>query len=194
MIERIDHVSIAVKDMDRAVRFFTEIFGARPGVGETDPQMKYTWQVYSLGDLSRLELLHPTGQGSFLDNFFKKNAAGGVHHVTLQTPDIREAAKKLERAKIPFFGFNDKSDGWKELFIHPKDAFGVLIQIAEFDPDHYLDDSVKFPPGEKWAVENRDGKIRLTTRHPGGGKAALDLSREEVAALVEDLKKAAGDL
>jgi hypothetical protein len=54
------------------------------GAGAADEEMKYHWQIYSLGDMSRLELLHPTGPGSFLDGFLKERE-GGVHHITLQT-------------------------------------------------------------------------------------------------------------
>ncbi|MBW2196957.1 MAG: hypothetical protein JRF58_03670 [Deltaproteobacteria bacterium] len=46
--------------------------------------------------------------------------------------------QKLEDHNIPYFGYNEYADFWKEIFIHPKDAFGVLIQIAEFDPDDWL--------------------------------------------------------
>ena len=189
MISRLDHVSLAVDDIEKAVRFFSEVFGAMPGVGETDPKMKYSWRVFSIGDLSRLELLNPTGEGSFLDNFLKKNASGGVHHITFETPDIREAAAILDRKGIPYFGFNDKAEGWKELFIHPKDAFGVLIQIAEFDPDDYLDSSVKLGPGTKWRVEKTEDGATLKVAHPGGGTVEIDMDRTLMRALIEDLKR-----
>ena len=193
MISRIDHVSVAVGDIEKAVRFFSGIFGAKPGAGETDPDMKYAWRVFSIGDLSRFELLNPTGSGSFLDNFLKKNPSGGVHHITFETPDIRQAAASLERNGIPYFGFNDKAEGWKELFIHPKDAFGVLIQLAEFDPDDYLDSSVKLRPGEKWSVEKTQDGATLKLAHPGGGTVTIDMERSQIRAFVRDLEKIVED-
>ena len=96
MISRIDHVAIAVKDYGKAVHFFQHVLGAIPGISGKDHTLKYSWQSFSMGDLSGLELLNPTEERSFLDNFFKKRKAGGVHHITLQTPDIGEAKKKLE--------------------------------------------------------------------------------------------------
>ncbi len=193
MISRIDHVSVAVNDIDKAVRFFTEILGAKPGAGETDPAMKYSWRVFSLGDLSRFELLNPTGEGSFLDHFLEKHPAGGAHHITLETPDLQEAARTLERHGIPYFGFNDKADKWKELFIHPKDAFGVLIQIAQFNPDDYLDASVRLRPGKKWVIEKTGEGANIRFAHPGGGTMETDLTRSEIKALIDDLRRAVGD-
>ena len=69
MISRIDHVSIAVKDQEKAEHFFRDILGAIAGAGAGDPATKFFWQIFSLGDLSRLEIISPTGEGSFLDGF-----------------------------------------------------------------------------------------------------------------------------
>jgi methylmalonyl-CoA/ethylmalonyl-CoA epimerase len=60
-----------------------------------------------------------------------------VHHITLQTPDIQQAKAFLEKNGIPYFGDNEyPTSYWKEIFIHPRHAFGVLIQIAEFHPEN----------------------------------------------------------
>ncbi len=193
MISRIDHVSVAVKDIDKAVRFFTEILGAVPGAGETDPAMKYSWRIFSLGDLSRFELLNSTGEGSFLDNFLEKHPGGGAHHIAMETPDLNEAARTLDLCGIPYFGFNDKAERWKELFIHPKDAFGVLIQIAQFDPDDYLDSSVKLRPGKKWEIEKSGEGANVRFAHPGGGTVETGLNRDEIKALIDDLRRVVQD-
>ena len=186
MISRIDHVSIAVRDYDKAQRFFQQLMGAVAGAGAVDETMKYRWQVFSLGDMSRLELLYPTGPGSFLDGFLE-NSKGGVHHITLQTADIHQAKTLLAEHAIPYFGFKEDDDSWKELFIHPRDAFGVLIQIAEFNADDFLDLSVKFSDGRKWTVTPTQTGCRLAISHPGGGKAVVELSSEEANRLAEAL-------
>ncbi len=187
MIQRIDHVSIAVRDYDKALAFFTRILGAIPGSSAQDDHMRYVWQINSLGDLSRLELISPTGAGSFLDGFLK-NRAGGVHHITLQTPDIHHARKVLEENGIPYFGYNEYPGGvWKEIFIHPTHAFGVLIQIAEFTADDWLSDSVRMPAGKKFQVEKTGAGCKLTLAHPGGGTMTCDLSPQETTELIESL-------
>jgi len=187
LISRIEHISIAVNDYEKAVHFFQNILGAVPGVGAEDSNLKFYWQIFSLGDMSRLELIKPTGEGSFLDNFLNNKKDGGVHHITLQTSDIKKTRDYLEKENIPYFGYNDFGDVWKELFIHPKDAFGILIQIAQLNPDDYLDDSVKFTNSRRWSVQRSEEGCELHLCHPGGGKVELKLTDKERKALIKDL-------
>jgi len=187
LISRIDHVSIAVRDQAKAEHFFRDILGAVPGAGMDDPKTRFFWQLFSLGDLSRLEIISPTGEGSFLDGFLK-DREGGVHHITLQTPDLRKAMSHLEEQGIPFFGYNEYPGGiWKEIFIHPRHAFGVLIQIAEFTAADWLSENVKLPAGTSWQVEKTGTGATLTFSHPGGGTVALDLNRTELQQLMDSL-------
>ncbi|UCD89164.1 MAG: VOC family protein [Desulfobacterales bacterium] len=187
MINRIDHISIAVKDYDNARHFFQNVLGAIPGANAKDNNMRYAWQMFSFGDLSRLELIHATEQGGFLDSFFKKHKNGGLHHMTLQTPDIKKAKKILRENNIPYFGYNEYGDIWKEIFIHPNDAFGVLIQIAEFCPNDWLNPSLVLPKGKKWEVKKGKKGFTLGFAHPGGGKVHVKLTTAEVKQLINDL-------
>jgi len=187
MISRIDHVSLAVNDREKAVHFFENILGAIPGADMIDDHLKFRWSIFSLGDLSRFEIISSTGEGSFLDGFLSDKQDGGIHHITVETPDIDAAMKVLDENNIPYFGRNDIGDIWKELFIHPRDAFGVLIQIAQFNPDDWLNDAVKFPAGTKWSVEKNDVGCCLTVANPGGGKVSLQLTRDEMEQLKKEL-------
>lgn len=190
MISRIDHVSLAVKDHDKAAHFFRDVLGAIPATQAADPAMKYFWQLFSLGDLSRLEIISPTGSGSFLDGFLKDRECG-VHHITLETPDLQKAMAHLKSNGIPYFGHHEYPEGiWQEIFIHPRHAFGVLIQIAQFRPDDWLSDEVKFPQNVKWQVEKTPSGATLTIAHPGGGKASIGLDKEELAKLSAQLQQA----
>jgi methylmalonyl-CoA/ethylmalonyl-CoA epimerase len=187
MILRIDHVSLAVKDYEGAVKFFTKILGATSQYNGTDNNMKYYWETFALGDLSRFEIIKPTAEGSFLENFFK-NKEGGIHHLVLQTPDIEMTKDILEKNNIPYFGFQNYGERWKELFIHPKDAFGVLLQIGEFKATDWLSPSYSLPEGKKWLVDKENNEINLIIAHPGGGKVKVGLEREEVNKLIRELK------
>ncbi|HDP79211.1 MAG TPA: hypothetical protein ENN21_00040 [Spirochaetes bacterium] len=190
MILRIDHVSLAVRDYEKASTFFQKLLGAVPGVGAGDEKLGFYWKIFSLGDLSRLEIIAPTAEKSFLEGFLKERD-GGVHHITLQCRDIAEARAHLERHGIPYFGYNEYPGGiWKELFIHPRDAFGVLVQLAEFRPDEWLSSEVRFSGETRWEIKNgRDG-ITAAFSHPGGGKMEMRLTGEEARRLIDDLRAA----
>jgi len=189
IIKRIDHVSIAVKDYEKARRFFQDILGAIPCSHATDSTMNYRWQLFSLGDLSRFEILTPTAENSYLDGFFK-DRHGGVHHITLQTQDIVKAKSALDAAGIPYFGEKDYGDVWKEIFIHPKHAFGVLIQIAQFNPDDWLAENVRMPDLRKFEVDSLEEGCSIKFAHPGGGTVNVRLSDEEAKLLIDKLKNA----
>jgi len=191
MILRVDHVSIAVHDFDKAFKFLTEVLGAIPGSLGEDSRMQYKWEIFSLGDMSRLELVTPTRPDSFLKKFLKERQ-GGVHHITLQTPDIQKARQTLEENNIPHFGFNDYGPIWKEIFIHPRDAFGVLLQLAEFNADDWISPSVRMPGNTRWTVDKEGEDIRITFAHPGGGKARLSLTANEAKKLLDELSDAVG--
>lgn len=191
MISRIDHVSLAVQDFDAAFRFFAGLLGAVEGASGEDPALKYSWHIFSLGDLSRIELITPTGPGGLLDSFLS-DRKGGVHHITLQVPSILRAKETLERNDIPCFGFASYGEVWKELFIHPRHAFGVLVQLAEFTADDWLSPSVRMPPDARVSVEEKADGIGLRLAHPGGGTVNVDLSREEAVRLLRDLQEALG--
>ena len=112
-----------------------------------------------------------------------------MHHLTLQTPDIEMTKKYLEDHEIPYFRYRNYGDVWKELFIHPKHAFGILLQIAEFRADDWIDSSWKMPEGKKWAIQKDNKEFNLTLAHPGGGKVEIKLRKEEIEAFINDLKK-----
>lgn len=192
MISRIDHVSLAVKDYERARAFFENIMGAVSGAAAEDSNLEYFWHIFTLGDMSRLELITPTGEDSFLKNFLKERD-GGVHHITLETPDIREARRILEENNVPYFGYLEGPEVWSELYIHPRDAFGVLIQICQLGPEYHSIEPVKRAEGKRCKITPTEDGCELRLHHPGGVELALSLSKEEVKDLLTDLQNALGD-
>jgi methylmalonyl-CoA/ethylmalonyl-CoA epimerase len=185
MISRIDHVSIAVRDFEKAKEFFEKVFGAVLGAGMEDSNLQYYWHMFTLGDMSRLELITPTGEASFLKNFLSRKEAG-VHHITLETEDIHQVIRRLEENNIPYFGFSE-NEIWSELFIHPKNAFGVLIQIEQPGANYHVVEPVKLPQGKKVKVIPKEDGCELKIHHPGGVEVAVKLNKEEAAELAKDL-------
>ncbi|MBU1172581.1 MAG: hypothetical protein KKD44_23730 [Proteobacteria bacterium] len=69
-----------------------------------------------------------------------------------------------------------------------RDAFGVLVQIAEFEADDWLAPSVRMAPGKTWDLSRTENGCTLKMAHPGGGIYKKDLSRDDVDALIRDLE------
>ena len=81
-----------------------------------------------------------------------------------------------------------ENDFWKELFIHLDDAFGVQIQIAEFNPYDWVDESEKFPNGRKWSVRKERKGYTLSFAQHGKRKAKIELTRAEIKKRIGDLE------
>jgi len=191
-ISRIDHVSLAVRDYEAAKEFFEKVLGAVSGAAAEDSNLEYFWHIFTLGDMSRLELITPSGDNSFLKNFLK-DKKGGVHHITMETPDIRAAKKHLEDNNIPHFGFMEGPEVWSELYIHPRDAFGVLIQIMQVGPEYHTIEPVKRAKGKQVKIAPAGDGCELTVHHPGGVELTLSLTKEEAVEMAKDLQKALGE-
>jgi methylmalonyl-CoA/ethylmalonyl-CoA epimerase len=82
------------------------------------------------GSDTRLELIAPAGDDSFIARFLGQKGST-VHHLTFEVTDIREAARVLREYGIEPFGYREDAEWARELFIHPRDAGGVLIQLFE---------------------------------------------------------------
>lgn len=145
MIKRIDHVSIAVRDHASALRFFVEALKAREIWDEDASTQGFRWSLLEVGDSCLLEVISPSSSGSFLDHFLQSRG-DGAHHVTFHVDDLSAVEEHLDACGIETFGRGEPYQGWKELFVHPKHAFGVLLQFAEFDPLLWAKEGMLLPP------------------------------------------------
>lgn len=101
-----------------------------PGPQDEPGFNAHQWRF--LNDM-KLEFLQParTDINPFAQQFLDRHGAG-VHHLTFQVPDLNETMKVAERMGFPILYANTEYEGWKEAFIHPKYAFGTVVQLAEF--------------------------------------------------------------
>ena len=175
MIRRIDHVSIAVRDLESAKRFFCDTLGGREVYSATEAADGFRWTAIALGSSCALELIDPVGEDSFLHRFLDRRG-DAAHHITMQVHDLAAARAAIESRGVPIFGYNDADPAWTYFYVHPKHAFGVLLQFAEFDPaawaqalpDPAPESSRTGPIQAGWvdrgqgpAVELSDGAARL---------------------------------
>ena len=71
--------------------------------------------------------------GGFMHRFLERRGPG-IHHTTFTVPDLKEACAKASALGYDVVGYNDAIPSWKEAFLHPKQALGIVIQLAESDP------------------------------------------------------------
>ena len=133
MIGRLNHVAIVVPDLEAARGLYRDTLGAKVSEAVDMPAHGVTTVFVELPN-TKIELLHPLGEGSPIASFLARNPAGGMHHVCFEVDDILAARDKLkaEGARVigdgePRIGAHDKP----VLFLHPKDFCGTLIEIEQ---------------------------------------------------------------
>lgn len=131
MIGRLNHVAIAVPDLDEAAATYRDLLGARVSDATPLPEHGVTVSFVDLPN-TRIELLHPLSEGSPIASFLERNRAGGLHHVCYEVKDIKAACEALEGAGARLLGEpRPGAHGKPVVFLHPGDFSGVLIELEE---------------------------------------------------------------
>jgi catechol 2,3-dioxygenase-like lactoylglutathione lyase family enzyme len=143
-----DHIAFAVPSIDATLAFIAGRLGGRPYA--RGPGIGFTWKQWRFAEGGVLEVLEPAGSpGGFLHRFLDRRGPG-IHHVTFKVPDIRAAMERAQARGFDVVGYNDSFPGWKECFLHPKQAQGIVVQLAESDPacDDGAEFVTSFGPGD----------------------------------------------
>ena len=122
----LDHVSLAVHDHQATLAALGRL-GATWVEG--GPSADYSWHQVAFAGGMRVEVMEPLGEGGFLHRFLASNGPG-PHHLTFKVPDIEAALTAAEGAGYPPINIDLRDPGWKEAFLHPKNAHGVVVQLA----------------------------------------------------------------
>jgi len=128
----IDHIAIAVKDLNEAIEKYRKLLGKDPEKVEEVPQEKVRIAMFKLGDV-RIELLQGTSPDSSVSKFIEKRGEG-IHHIALRVDKVDEEASRLssEGFKVLYSEARVVSGGERKInFIHPKTTCGVLVEIVE---------------------------------------------------------------
>lgn len=125
---RFDHIALALPRIADAVPYLAGVLGGVPAFGATGKGFRFgQWRF---ANRARIEVLEPLAADSFLHRFLAR-AGGGIHHVTFKVPDLRAACARAEAAGYDVVGYDDSHPHWKEAFLHPKQALGIVVQMAE---------------------------------------------------------------
>ena len=137
MIGRLNHVAIAVPDLDAAAAKYRELLGAEVGAPQVLAEHGVTVVFVALPN-SKIELMQPFGAGSPIGKFLEKNPGGGMHHICFEVNDIEDAAARLVAGGARVLGDgkpNTGAHGLPVLFLHPRDFDGTLIELEEVKPE-----------------------------------------------------------
>lgn len=132
VIERFDHVSIAVHDIDVAQALVDLLGGTHIGGGLSHEE-DFRWIQFDLPEQGRLEMISPVveDKDNFLNRYLDEHGEG-VHHLTFKVINIEAAVEKARELGFTVVGLDTSKSAWKEAFVHPASSHGVLIQFAEF--------------------------------------------------------------
>jgi methylmalonyl-CoA/ethylmalonyl-CoA epimerase len=133
MIGRLNHVAIAVPDIEAAASQYREVLGATvsPAVDQPDHGVR---TVFIELPNTKVELLGILGEASPIKAFLDKNPAGGMHHVCYEVDDIRAARDRLKARGARVLGDGEPkigAHGKPVLFLHPKDFCGTLVELEQ---------------------------------------------------------------
>ena len=133
MIGRLNHVAIAVPDLEAAARQYRDVLGASVSAVEDQPEHGVQTVFVELPN-TKIELLGTLGDGSPIQGFLDRNPAGGIHHLCYEVDDIRAAADGLRAQGARVLGNGEPkigAHGKPVLFLHPKDFNGTLLELEQ---------------------------------------------------------------
>ncbi|UQX89885.1 methylmalonyl-CoA epimerase [Jatrophihabitans telluris] len=136
-ILRIDHVGIAVADLDEAIAFYAENFGIHSVHEEVNTEQGVREAMLAVGDGStRIQLLAPLDDTSTIATFLDRNGAG-VQQLAYTVDDIEATMAELsgKGLRLLYEAPRRGTAGSRVNFVHPKDAGGVLVELVEHAPD-----------------------------------------------------------
>jgi methylmalonyl-CoA/ethylmalonyl-CoA epimerase len=137
MIVALDHIAIAVPDIERAIKRFMEDFGLEYAGTEDVEAAKTTTAFFPLPPTS-IELVHPLRGEGPVAGFLEKRG-GGIHHLCFRSDDIEADVARLKAKGYHFLSEAPRpgAHNCKVIFIHPKSCDGVLIELSQPDDAHH---------------------------------------------------------
>ena len=131
MIEKIEHIGIAVKNLDEANKIYEQLLGTPPYKMETVDSEGVNTSFFKTGE-SKVELLQATKDESAIAKFIAKKGEG-IHHIAFAVKDIHKEIKRLKEDGYTIINESPKKGADNKLvcFVHPKNTKGVLIELCQ---------------------------------------------------------------
>jgi hypothetical protein len=125
---RFDHIAIGAASMADGPPLLVGVLGGVPDSGGSADAFSFGCWQYAGG--GRIEVIEPRGAEGFLHRFLAARGPG-IHHVTYRVERLVEATARARACGLRIVGYDDRDPDWKTAFLHPKEAMGVVVQLAE---------------------------------------------------------------
>ena len=135
MIGRLNHIAIAVPDLEEASKIYRDTLGAKVSEPVPLPEHGVTTVFVDLPN-TKIELIEPLGEQSPISAFIEKHPKGGMHHLCYEVDDIYDARDRMIELGATIVGTGEPSIGAPEkpvILMHPKDFTGTLIELEQKD-------------------------------------------------------------
>jgi methylmalonyl-CoA/ethylmalonyl-CoA epimerase len=136
-----DHAAHAAQSIRELLPLYAEQLGGQFLYGGDNVRVGYKGVVLGFEGGGKVELLEPLPDSSFFDSFFARNPLGGLHHLTFRVADLADSVARAVAGGFELIGENHDIPDWREAFVHPRAAHGVLIQFVQSPPDYPRRDS-----------------------------------------------------
>ena len=133
MLEKVDHIGIAVKDLEQAIRLYKEAFGIEPSLVYESEYTKAKIAFFPIGQ-TRIELIQPINPESVMGKFLEKKGEG-IHHVSFKVKDVEQSLREIEAKGVQLIDKQSRKvrENERVAFLHPKSTHGVLIELIQED-------------------------------------------------------------
>lgn len=141
---RLDHIAIALPSIAQAPDVVVGVLGGVPE--HSRPAGVFRWATWRFEGGGCLEILEPVGADGFLHRFLAARGPG-VHHVTFKVPRLTSACRRAAALGYDVVGVDESDPAWKEAFLHPKQALGIVVQMVEVAAAPAARSAPAIPPG-----------------------------------------------
>jgi methylmalonyl-CoA/ethylmalonyl-CoA epimerase len=178
MITILDHLAVGTPALSAGWELFADVLGGTWAYGGDDPG--YWWGQLNFASGPKIELLTPTGgpDAAFLERFLAARGAG-PHHFNFLVPDIETTLARIKAAGIDPVRVNLANPAWKEAFLHPRAAYGIVIQVAQQDGSPASAPPRELPP------PGPPTRLDLIEHHVGDLDGAVRLFRDVLDGRLE---------
>ena len=125
----LDHVAIGIARINDGTDFLVGELGGKSGHG--GPTGEYSFWHWDFPGGGRIEMIEPMGPpGGFVHRFLDRQGPG-IHHVTFNVPSLPSICERATALGYQIVGYDDRNPNWREAFLHPKQAMGIVVQMVQ---------------------------------------------------------------